>query len=125
MARTHWWAIALIIVTTAFTSVAQLLYKQAAPRLPEIITNWPLLGGIACYAIGAILMIVSFGGGEVSILYPLVATSYIWVTLAAWLLFSEILTPLRIVGLVLVVIGVSVIGIGSKGSEAAKLEVPP
>ena len=57
MARTKGWAIALIILTTAFTSVAQILYKQAAPRLPEIITNWPLLGGIACYAFGALLMI--------------------------------------------------------------------
>ena len=135
MARTKGWAIALIILTTAFTSVAQILYKQAAPRLPEIITNWPLLGGIACYAFGALLMIVSFSGGEVSVLYPLFATSYIWVTLAAWLLFAETLTPLRIAGLVLVVIGVSVIGIGSKNNKdksgksnnasAVDVEVPP
>ena len=122
MAHTKWWAIALIILTTAFTSIAQILYKQAAPRLPEIITNWPLLGGISCYAIGALLMIASFSGGEVSVLYPLFATSYIWVTLAAWLLFAETLTPVRIIGLVLIVIGVSVIGIGSKGAAA---EVPP
>jgi drug/metabolite transporter (DMT)-like permease len=135
MAHTKGWAILLILLTTALTSVAQILYKIAAPRLPEIITNWPLLGGIACYAFGALLMIVSFSGGEVSVLYPLFATSYIWVTLAAWLLFAETLSPLRIAGLILVVIGVSVIGIGSKNNKdksgksnnasAVDVEVPP
>jgi drug/metabolite transporter (DMT)-like permease len=127
MAKTHWWAIALIILTTALTSTAQVLLKIGMQRWPELLTNWPLFAGLACYALGALFMIISFSGGEVSILYPLFATSYIWVTIAASIMFGEkpgmliplgpLVIPLHYIGLALVFIGVSAVGFASRQSH--------
>lgn len=125
MAHTKGWAIALIILTTILTSAAQLFYKEGAGRLPEIITNWPLGAGILCYGIGALLFLVSISGGEMTVIYPLLATSYIWVTIAAFFIFNESPTPLRIAGLALIVIGVSAIGLGGRDKKSATAEVLP
>ncbi|MEK6822413.1 MAG: EamA family transporter [Nanoarchaeota archaeon] len=114
MFRVRWWAIVLIVLTTVFTTAAQLLYKTGSARLPELLTNWPLLAGMACYAVGAFLMIISFKGGDVSILYPLLATSYIWVTIASSYIYGEPVTAMKIIGLFLIIVGISVIGAGSK-----------
>jgi undecaprenyl phosphate-alpha-L-ara4N flippase subunit ArnE len=123
--RTRLWAIGLILLTTIFTSAAQVFYKTASARLPEIVTNWPLLAGMVCYGIGAVLMILSFKGGEVSVLTPFLATSYLWVTLASYLVFGEEIGMLKIVGVCVIMLGISIIGYASRNSEVLEYpEVP-
>ena len=124
MTGTKLWAIGLMILTTTLTSSAQILYKYGSGRLPEIITNWPLLGGLAIYALGAALLIISFKGGEVSVLYPLLATSYLWVTLASWLVLGETIGALNIIGVTIIIIGITFVGYGSKGSNLLPPEAP-
>ena len=41
--------------------------------------------------------------GELSILYPLIALGYVWVTITAVLAFHETMNPLKITGLVLII----------------------
>ena len=121
---TRWWALAFMLLTTLFTSVAQLLYKEGSARLPELITNWPLLLGACLYMIGAALMFLSFKGGEVSILYPILATSYIWVTIGSVVMFNEQVGALRIVGLCLIVAGVVALTRSGRSDVIAAVEVP-
>ncbi len=112
------WAIGVMIVTTIFTSVAQIFYKLGAERLQfniiSIITNLPLITGMVLYVIGAILMITAFKGGEVSTLYPIIATSYIWVSLLSAYLFNENLNLLRWTGIFIIIAGIISISLGSK-----------
>jgi multidrug transporter EmrE-like cation transporter len=98
-------------------------YKSGAARLPEILTNWPLLAGIACYAVGAVLLTLSLRGGEVSVLYPLFATSYLWVTIAAYFVYGESIGALKVIGIMVIIAGLSAIGYGSRTSAVATL--PP
>jgi drug/metabolite transporter (DMT)-like permease len=110
---TKGWAIFLMIFCTVFTSVGQLFYKMGSSKLPEIFTNWPLFVGFACYGLGFILLLAAMRGGEVSVLYPIIATSYIWTNFLAMFYLGEHVTVTGWVGSAVIVLGVSLIGYGS------------
>ena len=90
---TKLWAALLVLFTTFLTSSAQLLWKKGSSTLTfnviSILTNYYLIGGILLYIVGGTLIIISFRGGEVSVLYPIIATSYIWVSFLSIILSSS------------------------------------
>ena len=122
--KTKSWAIFLMFLTTLLTSTAQIFYKKSAETLEfnisSIITNHNLIIGLVLYAIGAVLMITAFKGGELSALYPIIATSYIWVGLFSYFLFNESLNLIRWLGIFAIFFGVVFISIGSKDKEIIK-----
>tara|TARA_Y100000310_G_C20689917_1_gene821562 strand:- start:1270 stop:1644 length:375 start_codon:yes stop_codon:yes gene_type:complete len=111
-------AILLMLVTTLFTSVAQVLYKIGAASLSfsvsGILFNYYLIGGLALYGVGAVIMIVAFRSADVSLLYPVIATSYIWVSLLSLWLFNETVSVLHWLGIAVIIMGVMFVGFGSK-----------
>jgi len=122
---TKWWAIALVLLCTLLTTTAQIFLKFGADKLPIIFLNWALFSGILLYAIGAVILIIAFKGGEVTVIYPIFASSYIWVSLLSAYTFSEPLTILKISGIFIVILGISFIALGSKKKSAIKYtEVP-
>jgi multidrug transporter EmrE-like cation transporter len=106
-------SILLVILCTIITSVAQLLWKFGAMRLPEIITNIPVIAGFAAYVIAAFLLITSFKGGEVSVLYPMYATDFIWVSILSALYLAEPLNGFKFAGIAAIIIGVVMLGRGA------------
>ena len=118
--KTKKWAILLVLFTTLLTSTAQLLWKKGSATLEFSIisaaTNYFLIGGILLYVVGGILMIISFRGGEVSVLYPIIATSYIWVTLLSVKFLGEQINAFKILGISSIIIGIICIGLGSKNA---------
>lgn len=126
--KTKRWAIALMIVCTLFTSSAQILYKMGTNHLSfnfiSIVTNWQIIAGLFLYAIGAALVILAFRGGEVTVLYPIVTSSYIWVTLASTYYFGEVVNLLRWSGIVFIILGIFIITFGSKDKGAIKYTDP-
>ena len=108
--RTKYWAILLMVVCTFLTSTAQVFYKKGAADLTSsvlgLITNYNLLAGVFLYAIGAVVMIVALRGGEVSVLYPIVATSYIWVCLASMVFFGEAMGLFKWLGVAAITLGI-------------------
>ncbi|MBW2992358.1 hypothetical protein KY345_04035 [Candidatus Woesearchaeota archaeon] len=120
------YAIFLMFLTTVLTSTAQIMYKFGIGRLEfnilSIITNWHIILGIALYAIGAVIMITALRYGEVSVLYPIVATSYIWVSIGSSVFFDEIMNLWKWSGVFFIVMGVIVISYGSKDGAIAYTE---
>lgn len=111
---TKGWAIALMFVCTIFTSVGQLFYKLGANNLPELITNWQLLLGFVFYGLGLVLFLLAMRGGEVSVLNPIIATSYIWTNILAMMFLNENVSPIKWAGCVGIMVGISLIGLGSR-----------
>ena len=115
---TKLWAALLVLFTTLLTSSAQILYKLGSAALSfnilEILTNYYLIAGIVLYTIGGALMIVSFRGGEVSVLYPIIAMSYIWVSLLSVRFLGEIMNMFKWVGVLAIIAGIASIGFGSR-----------
>jgi undecaprenyl phosphate-alpha-L-ara4N flippase subunit ArnE len=118
--ETRWFAILLMVICTLFTSAAQILYKFGAAKLPLIFTNYHLLGGLFLYAIGALIFVIALKFGEVTVLYPIIATSYIWVALLSAAIFSEIINVYKGAGIALIFIGITVIAAGSKKKGIVK-----
>lgn len=123
---TKLWAIGIVLSSTLLTSTAQLFYKFGVEKLNfnilSIMTNIYLLMGIALYAIGGILLILSLRGGEVSVLYPIYATSYIWVSFLSIYFLSEDMNPYKWLGVFTIISGIAMIGYGS-GKAAGKAAV--
>ncbi len=112
------WAVGLMILTTIFTSAAQVFYKFGAAKLEfsliSLITNYQLIIGVVLYVLGAVIMITAFRGGEVSVLYPIIATSYIWVSLMSIWFFKESVGFFRWVGVFVIIAGIVLVNLGSK-----------
>lgn len=124
MKKTKSWAIGLIIFSTLLNTFAQTMYKFGANQLSfnlnSIITNLPLILGFITYGISAILMIAAFRGGELSVLYPIFATAYIWVTIVSNIFFNETVNIYKWLAIISIVLGVTLIGIGSNGAMKYK-----
>ena len=122
---TKLWAMGLMLFTTIFTSIAQVLYKKGADQLAwsfeGIFQNHFLLIGLSIYAFASIIMIIAFKGGEVTVLYPIIATSYIWVTILSIFFFNEVINIFRWIGVSSIFLGIVLISLGSSIMDSAKL----
>ena len=82
-------------------------------RVMSLLWNPRLFAGIFLFCISSVFFVLGVQRGELSVLYPLIATSYVWTLLWSRLFFKEALTRNKILGLVLILIGISFIGIGN------------
>lgn len=117
MMETRLWAVLLVILASLLGSMGPVLLKLSAPKfrlnIMALLKNYYLIGGIMFYGIGTVLFIPALKGGELSTLYPLVSTTYIWVSLLSVKLLKEKMNRMRWLGILLIIAGVSLIGFGS------------
>lgn len=115
---TQLWAIGLVVLATLIGAFGPILLKKASAkhlsRLSSLATNYHLFGGVALYAIGTMLFIPALKGGDLSVLYPFVAVNYIWVSLLSVKFLGEKMNRLKWLGILLIIVGVTFIGIGSQ-----------
>ena len=110
----------MIVVFTVFSAAAQVLLKfgtiqlKQDPSLAGLLTNFPLLGGMALYGIGAALMVLALRHGELSVLYPLISLSYVWVAILSVVVFGEVMNVYKITGVCAIMAGVAVLGSGAR-----------
>ncbi len=76
-------------------------------RLPQ-----PLFAGYCLYGLNTVLLVFALRDGELSILYPIIALTYVWVTILSVVLFHETMNFFKLAGVTIVVIGVAVMGKG-------------
>src|SRR3989338_1481260 len=114
---TQLWAILLVISATLVGAFGPILLKKASEKklssIKALSTNYHLFGGIALYALGTLLFIPALKGGDLSVLYPFVALAYVWVSLLSVRFLGEKMNRLKWMGIALIIIGVTFIGIGS------------
>jgi multidrug transporter EmrE-like cation transporter len=107
-----------VFCCTILGAAAQILMKTGAnqmkPGLAGMLTNLPLLGGYTLYGLSTVLLVLALKDGELSLLYPVIALTYVWVTGLSFLIFHDTVNPLKLAGIVIIVIGVAVLGKGGK-----------
>ena len=81
-----------------------------ADTIIGIFTNPHLFAGYSLYGLSAILLILALRHGELSILYPVIALTYVWVAILSVVIFHENMPFLRMLGIATVVCGVAVLG---------------
>jgi len=111
--------VGLVFCCTILGAAAQVLMKNGAnhmaqPGLLGMATNLPLMGGYCLYGLSTLLLVLALKDGELSLLYPVIALTYVWVTVLAFLIFHDAVNPWKLLGIVLIVSGVAVLGKGGK-----------
>ena len=115
-----------ILIGVLFNAGAQLLLKAGvnavghfeftrANVLPvglKIATQWPIIGGLACYVVSVAVWIIGLSRVDVSIAYPMLSLGYVVNAFAAWYLFGEVLSMQRLIGIGIILIGVAVLARG-------------
>ncbi len=103
-------ALILALICTLCTSAGQLFWKLGADPLNYI---W-LFFGFMFYGLGALLMILALRSGDLSFVHPLLATSYIWVTILSVVVFpTDTLNIWKISGVAVIIVSVILLSIGS------------
>ena len=75
----------------------------------KIATQPYILFGIGCYVISVVVWILALSRAEVSVAYPMLSIGYVVNAIAAWYLFGEAVTPLRLAGIGIIVLGVFIV----------------
>jgi uncharacterized membrane protein len=108
----------LVIACTILGAAAQILMKVGMthfqPTLVSLITNVPLVSGYALYGINTLMMVLALREGEMSMLYPIIAMTYVWVTLLSYMLLGETPNVYKNLGIAVIVAGVAVLGRGGR-----------
>lgn len=114
---TQLWAIALVIIASLVGAFGPIYMKKGAKKfrfnLKDLVTNYSLIFGVFCYGLATIIFIPALRGGELSVLYPFVSLSYIWVSILSVKLLKEKMNKFKWLGILIIIIGVSFIGFGS------------
>ena len=110
---------ALVFLCTVIGAAAQILIKSGAshltgPGLLPMITNWQIMSGYSLYGLSTVILIFALRDGELSLLYPVIALTYVWVTIASFLIFHEEISPFKLLGIGTIVAGVGVLGKGGR-----------
>jgi drug/metabolite transporter (DMT)-like permease len=113
--------IALVVACTIIGAAAQILMRHGAAHLhgstaADLLKNWELIAGYACLAVNTGLLILALRDGELSVLYPIIALTYVWVTILSPMFFGDVINAYKLAGVGLIVVGVSFIGLGSRSS---------
>jgi drug/metabolite transporter (DMT)-like permease len=116
-------AFAFLVTGVLLNALAQLLLK-AGTNVLGVITftraNWAdlagrmalqpyFVAGIACYGVSVIVWIVGLSRVPVSVAYPMLSLGYIVNAIAAHYLLGEAVTPVRWLGIALIVVGVGLV----------------
>ena len=75
----------------------------------KLATEPHIVGGLACYVISVVVWVMALSRVEVSVAYPLLSVGYVVNAVAAYYLFGEAVTPLRLAGIAVIIVGVCLV----------------
>ncbi|MBI4440751.1 EamA family transporter [Candidatus Woesearchaeota archaeon] len=107
-------AMALVLISCVTGSFGALYLKKAAAQLSWSLKSSAskhLVIGVGCYGVGMALGLVALRFGDLSVIYPLTSTAYIWITLLSKYQLREDINLLKTAGICSIIIGVSLIGL--------------
>ena len=111
--------IIIILFAALGNSLGQLALKFGTNTEGVLGIVW-YAGGFSLAALGAVLMMVAFRYGEVSILQPIMSVSYVYSFIFGILFLSEGITTPKVIGTVLIMLGAIVMSLPDKKKKGAK-----
>ena len=114
----------LVLCCTLIGATAQVFFKNGANQLhPQasiletafsLLTNSQLLIALSLYAVFTLLLVLALRHSELSLVYPIIAMNYVWVTILSKVVFHEELNAYKIAGIAVIGTGVAILGRSSR-----------
>ena len=98
--------IILMLLSSICVCIGQLLWKLSTSG------NIILLLGFFFYGIGALIMIIAYRFGELSVLQPMLSLNYVLSIFLAVIILKEEITILKVIGVFVIITGVIMIARG-------------
>jgi multidrug transporter EmrE-like cation transporter len=113
-------ALGLLLAAIVLGTCAQLLLKagtnavghfaftldNALPVGMRLAMEPRILGGAGCYVVSLAIWIMALSRVEVSVAYPMLSIGFALNAILAWWLLGEAVTPARMLGIGIIVVGV-------------------
>ncbi|HXU40953.1 MAG TPA: EamA family transporter [Burkholderiales bacterium] len=103
---------AFILTGVLLNAGAQLLLKagtNAAPLGLRLAIEPHILAGLACYVVSVVVWVVALAKVPVSMAYPMLSIGYVVNAIAAYYLLGETVTPMRLAGIGVIIVGVFIV----------------
>jgi len=91
------------------TGVIEISARNALPVASQLMAEPWLWLGLFCYGISVIVWILALSRVDVTIAYPMLSIGYVVNAFAAYTLLGEALTPGRLLGIGIIILGVAVL----------------
>lgn len=105
----------MLIASTILSSIGAFLFKVASKdfrfRLASLL-NKELIFGIGLYGIAAILTIIAYKDGELTVLVPLGSLNYLWAAFLAQRFLGEKMNAWKWRGVLFIICGIALVGLG-------------
>jgi multidrug transporter EmrE-like cation transporter len=82
------------------------------PVIWRMVTSPYVLGGVIVYGVSTFFWLLTLSKVELSYAYPFLSLSYVLIFLFSWMFFQENIPPSRIIGMLVVCLGVFFISRG-------------
>jgi multidrug transporter EmrE-like cation transporter len=107
-------SIVLFVIAAVLGAAGQFFYKTGAGKTTgsalSYLNIW-LLAGVICYVAVMGLFVAAFKkGGELSVLYPIYASTFIWAAIISLIAYGTPIKPANIAGMILLVAGMYLMG---------------
>lgn len=115
----------LLFFNVLLTVIGQILFKHGMntvgrvnnirdvlEKLTQAFLNPYVLSGIAIYGFTTLVWLVILSRVKLSIAYPLLSSGYVLSILFSWLFFKESIPKIRIIGAMIICIGVYLVAQG-------------
>ena len=108
-------SVAALLLTTFLSALATFIIKKGVDRYPLriLLTRRILWEGLGLYGLSVLLYIIILRQQELSVVYPLVSTTYIWTTFFSVKYLGEKMSGYKWSALLGIILGVIFIGLGS------------
>jgi drug/metabolite transporter (DMT)-like permease len=105
--------VSLVLICALLGAFGQVFFKLGSEKfsltLEGILLNWKFLLGACLYVLSALLFVYALKFGDLSILYPIIATSYIWVALFSFFFLHEPFSWLNLAGVGAILLGIALV----------------
>ena len=98
-----------ILLAVVLGTAAQLFLKAGTNVAPvdfRLALEPRIVAGVGCYAVSLVIWILALSKTPVSIAYPMVSLGFALNAVLAWWLLGEALTPMRMAGIGVIIVGV-------------------
>jgi undecaprenyl phosphate-alpha-L-ara4N flippase subunit ArnE len=104
------YGIALMVLSSICVCVGQLFWKLSSEDHLWLY----LFLGFSLYGMGAIIMIIAYRFGSLSVLQPILSMNYVLTVILAVMILNESMSLLKLVGILIIIAGVILISGGDE-----------